>query len=156
MPQLDDWQLIIATPWYDTKGRRTTYPALTDAFVKAGIYEDVPIRRIFAKSPNDPLVKALGQESSSEIEGTLHLLRGRGRGEKQQYSLVFAPFIGRGGSVPAKRFSELTDLQNFLVKELGVRYSSVLEALDELADSLSASIFPVRVKVRELRRLGLA
>ena len=36
VPQLEEWQLIIATPWYDSKRPRTAYRAVVDAFEKAG------------------------------------------------------------------------------------------------------------------------
>jgi hypothetical protein len=68
-PQLEEWQLILATPWYDSKGPRTTYQALVGALEKAGIYEQVPMRRVFVRSPNDPLVKALVQEAKDQKEG---------------------------------------------------------------------------------------
>ncbi len=64
VPQLEEWQLNIATPWFDSKGPLRTYRKLVDALQKAGIYERVPMRRVVVRSPADALVKALqtGQE----------------------------------------------------------------------------------------------
>jgi hypothetical protein len=156
VPQLDEWQLVIATPWYDLKGPLATIRAAFDAFQKAGIYEDVPPRRVFFKSPNDSVVKSLGQESSEEREGTLHLLRHGGTHDAGEYSVVFAPFLGVGGAVPAKRFPQVEDLRQFLVTTLHIRSRSVDDALEDLAQRGSASIRPVSLKARELKRAGLA
>ena len=51
VPHLEEWQFVIATPWHDRKGPLATYQAVIDAFQKAGIYKDVPMRRVFLKSP---------------------------------------------------------------------------------------------------------
>lgn len=155
-PQVDEWQLIIATPWYDDKGPLTTVRAAYDAFKGIGIYDDVPTRRVFFKSPNDTLVKTLEQESSTETEGTIHLLRERGSGEEPKYSVVFAPFLGQGGFVPSKRFQDAQGLRKFLLSALHLRQRLVDDALDELASTRSASIYPVSLQERELRKVGLA
>ena len=152
VPEIEEWQLVIATPWYDLKGPRTTYDAAIDAFQKAGIYEDVPMRRVFFKSPNDSMVRTLEQESS---EGTIHVLRGRGLGDAEEYSVVFAPFLGQGGAVPARRFSETQELRSYLVSALHIRPRVADEALDELASTRSASIYPVSLTERELKKAGL-
>src|SRR5579863_8660513 len=99
VPQLEEWQLIIATPWYDSKGPRTTYRAVISALEKAGIYPRVPMRRVFLKSPNDPEVKRLQQEAGTQWEGFVHILRHPDDGKIPEYSLVFAP-ITRDGAVP--------------------------------------------------------
>jgi hypothetical protein len=153
VPEVDEWQLVIATPWYDLKGPRTTYNAAIDAFQKAGIYEDVPMRRVFFKSPNDSVVRTLEQEPS---EGTIHVLRGRGSGDADVYSVVFAPFLGQGGAVPARRFSGSQELRTFLVGTLRIRQRLVEEALEELEHTRSAAIYPVSLTERELKRAGLA
>ncbi len=66
IPQLEEWQLIIASSWFDDKGPLTAYRSLVDALKKASIYEDVPIRRVFLKSPSDPLVKALERDGACQ------------------------------------------------------------------------------------------
>ena len=42
VPQLDEWQLVIATPWYDSRGPLSTWSALVEALQKAGTYEQAP------------------------------------------------------------------------------------------------------------------
>jgi hypothetical protein len=88
-PQLEEWELIIATPWHDSKGPRAAYKAVIEALEKAGIYQRVPIRRVFLKSPDDPLVKLLQQEAQAPRDGFVHVLRHHRNGEGQEYSLVF-------------------------------------------------------------------
>jgi hypothetical protein len=36
LPELEEWHMILASPWYDSKGLRTTYRALVDALQSAG------------------------------------------------------------------------------------------------------------------------
>jgi hypothetical protein len=64
--QLEEWQLVIATPWLDEKGPRTSYRAVIDALIKAGVYEDAPMRRIFIMSPTDPVVQRLERSEDKE------------------------------------------------------------------------------------------
>src|SRR5260370_16753048 len=59
VPELEEWQLIIATPWYDSKGPQATYRALEDALQEASIYEKVPLRRVFIMSSRNPPFKSL-------------------------------------------------------------------------------------------------
>src|SRR5271167_3928500 len=74
VPELEEWHMILATPWYDSKGLRTTYQALIEALQAARIYERVPLRRVVVKSPSDPVVKALQQELKEQKQGTLYFL----------------------------------------------------------------------------------
>src|SRR5260370_16499726 len=62
VPELEEWQLIIATPWYDSKGPQATYRALVDALQEASIYEKVPMRRVFVRSSRDPLANTLPRD----------------------------------------------------------------------------------------------
>jgi hypothetical protein len=151
-PQLEEWQLIIATPWYDTKGPRTTYRAVIDALEKAGIYQRVPMRRMFIKSPKDPEVEGL-QEAGSLWEGFVHMLKHDGNGKAQEYSIVFAP-ITRNGAVPVKRFSTLDELKSFLTEDLRLNPNSFQVALDEMKRSGAGSIYPVTLTTRQIKKLG--
>jgi hypothetical protein len=153
VPEMEEPQLIIATPWYDLKGPRATWDAAIDAFQQAGIYEQVPMRRVFLMSPNDSLVKSLEQPFS---EGWLHLLRGLSPGGAEEYSASFAPLLESEGRIPIRRFSRLEKLRNFLVDTLRIRPRLADDALDELNNTRSATISPVSLTVRELKRAGLA
>src|SRR4029077_20205208 len=155
VPQLEETQLIIATPWYDSKGPLTTYRALVDALQRAGIYEQVPMRRGFVKSPNDPLVRALLYEAKEVKEGFVHILKHPEGHNADRYSLVFAPITSQG-AVPALRFSTLDDLKEFLAKDLHFRLDPIDEALGEMERSGTGSIYPVTLTARQFKKLGLA
>jgi hypothetical protein len=152
VPQLEEWQLIIATPWYDSKGPQAAYRALMDALQEADIYEKVPVRRVYIKSPRDPLVKALQQDQK---EGYVHILKHSGQGNGMHYSLIFAPTTGEGGAVPARRFSSLDDLRRFLEEDLRLGSYSIEEALDEMKRSGAGSIYPVALSARQVKKLAL-
>ena len=148
--QLEEWQLIIATPWYDSKGPRTTYRAVVDALEKAGIYKRVPIRRVVLKSPNDPLVKALKEQIDIQLQGSVHIVRLIWNGNIQ-YSLVFAP-VSRDG-VPVKPFSSLDGLKSFLEDDLHISPSSIESALRDMTHTGAGSIDSViltRTKAKSL------
>ena len=156
IPQLEEWQLIIATPLYDSKGPREAYSRVIKALQDVGIYEDVPMRRVFLKSPSDPSVKAMEAEVKVKTEGAIHILEFTGSNQREQYSVIFAPFAGPGGSVPSKRFGGREQLRAFLEDDLGVSRSSVDEAFAELKRKGSASIFHVQLTRREAKKVGLA
>ncbi len=156
VPDLDDWQLIIATPWYDGRGPRVANSRVIKALQDAGIYQDVPILRLSVRSPGDPLVKALEQELKDRREGVIHIVGGTRPNGSKEYSVIFAPFTGKGGAVPAKRLPGLKELREFLDKRVHIRPTSVDEALAELARKGSTSIFQVQLTTREAKKLGLA
>lgn len=156
VPQLDEWQLIIATPWYDSKGPRESYSRVFKALQDAGIYEEVPTRRLFLKSPTDPLVKTLERDLKLRTEGSIHILGDRKFHPERHYAVIFAPYTGLGGAVPARHFQGLDKLRSFLEDELYVSRSSVDEALSELERRGSTSIFNVQLTRKELKRLALA
>lgn len=156
VPQLDELQLFIATPLYDEKGPREAYSRVIKALQDVGIYEDVPIRRIFAKSPTDPSVKTLEAEVKVKTEGAIHILAFTRTNRTNQYSVIFAPFSGPGGAVPSRKFDGHLQLREFLEDEINISHSSVDEAFDELQRKGSASIFHVQFTRREAKKLHLA
>jgi hypothetical protein len=154
VPQLGEWQLVIASSWVDAKGPLTTYRALVDALKKAGIYEGVPMRRVFLRSPNDPLVKMLEREVKEQNEGFLHILKHHAK-NSSQYSVVFAPIVGPGGAVPARRLANLEELESFLQNDLGVKRRAIRDAIEEIGRGDSSSIYPVTLTTRQMKKLEL-
>jgi hypothetical protein len=154
VPQVEEWQLIIATPWHDSKGPRTAWMALIAALDKAGIYSRVPMRRVFLKSPADPLVKLLQQEASAQWEGFVHVLRHPGNGQTAGYSAIFTPVTG-AGSVGVRRFTSLDDLKSFLLEVLGLSPTAVQSAVGEMGRRGTGEIYPVSVTTRQMKKLGL-
>ena len=156
VPQLDEWQLVIATPLFDGKGPREAYSRVIKALQDVGIYEDVPIRRVFLKSPTDLSVKALEAEVKVKREGAIHILAYNRPNRSKRYSVIFAPFAGPGGAVPSKQFDGADKLRAFLEEEIRISRSSVDEAFAELERKGSSSIFHVQLTRREAKRFGLA
>ena len=150
VPELDQSQLVIATPLYDSKGPLETYRVVIDAFEQAGIYRDVPMMRVFLVSPNDPAVHAIDRE------GFLHLIRHSNHEDgHSSYSAIFAPVSGSGGTVPSRKFASPDALRSFLLGQLRLGQSSVQDALSELDSKGSSSIFPVYLTAKDLKRFGL-
>ena len=154
-PELEEWQLIIASPWVDTKGPRTANRALVDALGRAGIYEEVPMRRVFLRSPNDPVVKSIQQELTEQNQGFLHILKNRDA-RRIAYSVIFAPIASPAGFAPMKSFDTLEDLRRFLNEGLNLSVRAVADALDELTRTDVASIYPVALTARQIKRFNLA
>ena len=155
IPQLDEWQIFVATPLYDSKGPAEANTRVIRALQSLGIYKNVPIRRVFVKSPSDPSIKALEAEVKVRTEGAIHILAIH-PDHGEQYSVIFAPFSGPGGAVPSRRFNSRDQLRRFLEGEIGISRSSVDEALNEIRQKASTSIFHVQLTRREAKRLGLA
>jgi hypothetical protein len=156
IPQLDEWQVFVATSLYDTKGPKEANSRVIKALQNAGVYEEVPIRRVFVKGPNDPTVKALEAEVKVKTEGAIHILAYPRPDHPARYSVIFAPFTGPGGAVPARRFDGPDLLRSFLEDEMGISHSSVDEALTEIQNKGSASIFHVQLTRQEAKHFGLA
>src|SRR5271168_752995 len=74
IPQLQEWQFMVATPLVDTKGPLAAYGEVNRALQEEGIFEDVPLRRIFLKSPNDRTLKTLEKESRAVPQETFRVV----------------------------------------------------------------------------------
>jgi hypothetical protein len=156
-PQLDEWQLIIATPLFDSRGPHEAISKVVSALEEEGIYSEVPIRRLFVKSPSDPLVKALQSEAKVQTEGTIHIVDyGRFANRSKQYSLIFSPYSGSGGALPARQVQGPDNLREFLEDRLHIAKSNVDQALTDLKRKPSTSIPHVRLTKREAKTHGLA
>lgn len=158
VPEVEEWQLFVATPLYDSAGPLEASSRIIGALQSAGIYKDVPIRRVSVLSPDDKLAKTLEQDIKIRKEGAIHIVA-HDRSEPHQekvYSVIFAPFAGPGGAVPARHFTGLEELRKFLEERLHIRKTRVEEELSELERKGSSSIFNVQLTNREAKRLGLA
>jgi hypothetical protein len=155
LPELEEWHLVVASPWYDTKGPLKTSGAVIDALERAGIYKKVPMRRVRVTSPDNPLAKSAQQKGSEPREGFVHILKQARPNNGDQYSLIFAPILGPGGALPARRFSTLDNLRLFLAKDLHLRSGSIEDAIDEMKRNGASSVHPVSLGVRQAKKLGL-
>ncbi|HTC31736.1 MAG TPA: hypothetical protein VK724_00110, partial [Bryobacteraceae bacterium] len=156
LPELEVWNLVVASPWYDTKGPLKTFGAVIDALERAGIYKKVPIGRLRVTTPDNPLAKALQPRAREPRDGFVHILKQSRPKNGDQYSLIFAPIAGPGGVLPARRFSTLDDLKLFLAHDLHLRSSSIEDAVEEMKRTGASSVHPVSLGIRTAKKLGLA
>jgi hypothetical protein len=174
IPQLQEWQFIVATPLVDTKGPLAAYSEVNKALQK------VPLRRIFLRSPNDRVLKALERESRAVPQeafrvvnesiggnfvedaylytGSIHIVQFENsrRLSPNKYSLVYAPYSGPGGAVPSLKLDGIESVRDFLVSKLRIHRFAVESAMKELSTTGSTSIPNVQLRRSELKRLGLA
>lgn len=155
VPQLDEWQLIVVTSLHDTKGPIQTYSRIIAALSDAGIYQSVPVRRLFVKSPEDPVAKRLVQEIRATDEGSVHIIKDARDNGSQRYAVVFAPYSGTGGPIPSVRLEDQQKLRDFLGKRIGVASYLIDQAVAQLAAKGNTSIFNVRLSLRRARVLKL-
>ncbi len=179
IPQLQEWQFIIASSLVDAKGPLAAYAEVNKALQKAGVFDEAPLRRIFLRSPNDRILKSLERDSRSipqesfkvvnaEIagnfvedayvySGSIHIVQlGISKGPAPRYSLIYTPYSGTGGAAPSLQIDGIENVRQFLVKKLRIFSSVVESALEELTTKGSTSIPNVQLNHSELRRLGLA
>ncbi|HEX8815471.1 MAG TPA: hypothetical protein VF753_08220 [Terriglobales bacterium] len=177
VPDLQEWQLMIATPLVDSKGPLAVYNEVNKVLHREPLFDKVTV---FLRSPNDRELKALQKESrtapqesfravNEEIAGrfveeaylyagSIHIVPlGNTRGgAPETYSVIYAPYSGPGGAAPSRKFDGIQNLKAFLMTELSIDRSSVESALTELSGGGSASIPNVQLRPHELRRLRLA
>jgi hypothetical protein len=152
VPQLHEWQLVVATPWYDSRGPRETNRIINDALVQAGVYQEIPIRRLFVKSPRDPMVKIMEKELKFKTEGSIHIVQA----PPARFAVMFTPYTGKGGALPAARFSDQESLCEFLRDRVGIAPTFISDALILLGTKGRASIPNVQLSLKQAQKLGLA
>ncbi len=152
VPQFEASQLVVVTSLHDTKGPRGAYARVLNALSTAGVYQDIPIRELFVISPQDPLAQELVRQLKSTAEGSIHILKSNNSG----YSVVFAPYLGTGGPIPSVQLKKDHELRSFLEKRLGIPAYAVDQAMAQLGQKKNASIFNVRLTLRQAKKLNLA
>ena len=177
IPQIQEWQFMIATPLVDTKGPLAAYTEVNKTLQREGVFEDVPLRRIFLKSPADPVLRSLERQSravpqetfrvvNAQIAGTfvedaylytgsIHVIR-LDESTPEEYWVLYAPYTGRGGAKPAKHLDGIEHLREFLENKVHIRKDVLENALKELTHRGGVSIPNVQLNPQDLRRLGLA
>jgi hypothetical protein len=155
VPQFESSQLVVVTSLHDAKGPREAYARILEALSDAGIYQSIPIRQLVVISPGDPLAHELTQQLRAVTEGTIHVSKTNGNG-RAQYSLIFAPYLGKGGAIPSVKLKDDDELRSFLEKRLGILPYTVDQAFGQLKQKGSASIFNVQLSLRRAKKLNLA
>ena len=156
VPDQHEWQLVIVTSFHDAKGPRETYARVIEALSSANVYQSVLIQKLFVKSPEDPFAQELVRQLKLMTEGTIHIVRNTPRARHPRYSVVFAPYLGTGGAIPAVKLQDDDDLRVFLEKRTGIAPYDVDQALSQLVQRGNASIFSVQLNLRRARKLNLA
>jgi hypothetical protein len=100
MPELEEWHLVVASPWHDTKGPLKTGRAVFDALEHAGVYKREPIGRVRVTSPDNPLALPPPQKLRGPRDGFVHVLKQAHPKNGDQYSLIFAPSLARAAPSP--------------------------------------------------------
>lgn len=172
---IEEWRLVLASPWVDEKGIKTSYLALSNALHKSPMVRQLPIRRISLLSPTDPLVKTARSSVhrpdqtgtlyfrtyNHDVEGlywysgALHVVRSEGRGGRPVYHITFAPYRGPGGAVPALEFAGDEALSQFLTDRVHIDADRVRSAIRELQVRGSYSFPEIQLQTKDLRRFGL-
>jgi hypothetical protein len=155
-PDLEESQLIVVTSLVDTRGIRETYARIFKALTVAGVYKSVPVRKLFVKSPGDPIARKLIEELKQTNEGSIHIVRNTTANGAPRYSIVFTPYVGSGGPIPSKGVKDNAELRDFLEKRLGIDLYAVDRALAELTKRHNATIFNVGLSLRRAKKLNLA
>jgi hypothetical protein len=180
IPQLQEWQFIIATPLVDAKGPLAAYGEVNKALQKDKAFDDVPPRRIFLKSPGDRVLRSLEKQSravsqeafpivneqiaGSFVEeaylyaGSIHIVQlGDAKGNSpNKYSVIYTPYSGPGGAAPSLKFESPESVVEFLVDKLRIYPSDADVAMKEVSTKGSASIPNVQLRTQDLKRLRLA
>ena len=176
-PQVEEWRLVLSTPLVDQKGPRDSYLQILNTIKKAGILEDLPLRRMATLSPRDPLLKNMrsafglpgptGFRQGARIGnyvfdeayiygGSIHIVRDTPqRGQEPNFRVIFSPYSGPGGAVPSREFYGEALLSEFLRDELHIDPFLIGKILSELRIHGATSVPNVRVGTSELRRLRL-
>lgn len=157
VPQLNEYQLAIATPLFDSKGPRAANAEVLQALLRSGVYQDVPVRKLLVISPNDPVARALERDAKMSTEGSLHIVRADYKHPTlgNPYSVMFAPYTHSGGAMVSKTIIGDGELRKFLLSRVHVVPHVVEEAISNLRNESNASITHVQLTNRDARRLGL-
>lgn len=169
VPQISEWQLFIATPLVDSKGSKLAYERVLRILHDSGMDSELPWRRIFLRSPKDPLLRTLEDRTSysGPIEVEEH--QNLPQGAPSSYFVTYAPHPGGSfrtvNAGLGDRFIEdayvygatwlVTGLDHLrqLLSKLRVSRDAIQSAIEELAAKKNVLIPNVKVSVRDFRRL---
>jgi hypothetical protein len=178
IPQLQEWQFMIATPLVDTKGPLAAYGEVNKVLQREGIFDDTPLRRIFLRSPNDRVLRVLEKQSRAVPQeafrvvneqisgnfvedayvygGSIFIAKSGSSGPNQSeyYSVMYTPRSGPRPPAPPLR-KDIEGVRQFLEKELHMDKHSADLQIAKLGAGQSALI-PVSLTPARMRALELA
>jgi len=171
VPQINEWQFFIATPLVDSKGHRATYNQVLRTLHDAGLDPQLPWRRIFLRSPKDPVLKSLEKETETP-SGSIDILEvgSLPKGTPSKYYVTYASYPSEKlrtiNEAVGDRFIEdaylygklwiasgLDDLRALLSRLLHLESDIVESAIDEISAKKHAVIPNVQLRPRDFKRL---
>jgi len=174
--QVEEWRLMLASPFVDQKGTRQTYVAVSNILNKSPLISEIPVRRISVLSPRDPVLQrvksALGIPTRAALSpsspigqyvlddafiygGSLHVFQSRRKGGTFLFHVTYAPYKGPGGAIPVLTFVGEEELSDFLINKVGLRENDAAEAQEELQLRGTFSFPMVHLRTSDLRKFGL-
>lgn len=168
---IDEWLFFVATPLVDSKGPTEAYDEVLRVIDVAGLDSQLPWRRLFLRSPKDPILRSL--EKDTEIpEGSIHIMESENipKGSPSAYYVTYTPKVAEtlrivNASI-GDRFIEdayvygktwavtgLEHLKEMLSKLLHSNRKLIESVLTELTHKKQARIPNVRLSARDLKRL---
>jgi hypothetical protein len=172
VPQLNEWQLFIATSLVDSEGPRFAYDQVLRVLHKEGI-DDVPWRRIFLRSPKDRFFKSMERQVraaqhetliavNDEIDGSFvedaYIYGGfiditksgsEGQNGRATYYVTFAPYS-------TEKIIGSDHLREVLLSRFRIAQDIVDSAIRELSTSKRTFIPNIRLTAKDLKRLRSA
>lgn len=173
IPQISEWQLFVATPLVDSKGERSAYEEVLRILRNAGIDAELPWRRIFLRSPKDPVLKSLEKQTKS-YRGSIDIMESENiPGQTPSaYYVTYSPYPAEASRFLnvdiGDRFVEdayvypatwlVTGLNHLkqLLSRLRVSDDVMQSAFKDLSAGKRALIPNVQVGIRDVRRLNPA
>jgi hypothetical protein len=169
--QISEWQFFIATPLVDSKGHKAAYEQVLRALHDAGMDPQLPWRRIFLRSPKDPVLRSLEKQTETP-NGWIEIVEYGNipKGTPNRYYVTYASYPSETyrilNEAVGDRFVEdayvygkmwivpgFDNLREFLSRSFHLKPSTVESALEALSSQKSASIPEVRLQPRDLKRL---
>jgi hypothetical protein len=173
VPQSSEWQLFIATPLVDSKGPKAAYEEVLDTLHDAKMDPYLPWRKLFLRSPKDPVLKNL--EKQRGLRGSIDVMESENipRGAASAYYVTYVPYADETlrtfNEAVGDRFVEeayvygkmwvvtgVDRLKELLSKFLHVKLDVVQSVVDGLSQSKRALIRDVQLQPRDLKRLRQA
>jgi hypothetical protein len=168
-PQIGESQLFIATPLVDSRGSKSAYEQVLRTLHNAGMDPELPWRKIFLRSPKDPVLKDLEDQTSDSGPIEIMEVENVPRGDPSSYYVTYAPYPGgtfRILNVPVgDRFVEdayvygttwcISGLEHLkeLLSKLHVDRDAQELTFKELSAKKKAVIPNVQLRVRDFKRL---
>jgi hypothetical protein len=174
-PELSEWHFFIATPLVDTKGPRNAYDQVLKVMTRENISPEFPLHRVFLIGADHPIVEKVRENlktSENQIQQFVNVQLANGFAreayvyiggsiritahQNETYHVMFFPYSGPGGAVPAKRMQSLEEVREFLQAKVRVTEEIVIGAFETLQKRKSVTIPNIQLSRNELKRLGLA